>query len=63
MDTIIEESYDPHYGARPLRRYLQREIETNVGRMILASQIKENSIITIDGKDGKLVYGSSEQTE
>lgn len=58
MDTIIEESYDLHYGARPLRRYLQREIETNVGRMILASQIKENSVIVIDGKDKKLVYGN-----
>ena len=56
MDVIIEEAYDPHYGARPLRRYLQREIETNVGRMILASQVKDNSKIVIDEKDGKLIY-------
>jgi ATP-dependent Clp protease ATP-binding subunit ClpB len=58
MDIIIEESYDPHYGARPLRRYLQKEIETNVARMILASQVKENSVIVIDGKDGKIIYNS-----
>lgn len=58
MDVIIEEAYDPHYGARPLRRYLQREIETNVGRMILASQVKENSKIVIDEKEGRLIYKS-----
>jgi len=53
-DFIIEAGYDPLYGARPLKRYLQRNIETLVAKEILADHVKEGSVITIDLQDDKL---------
>ncbi len=54
-ELIARESYDPVYGARPLKRTLQREIETKLGRKILAGEIPDFSTVTIDvGKGGEL---------
>ena len=46
--------YDPAYGARPLKRLLQRELETRIGRMIIAGEIGEGSVVTIDTSGSKL---------
>ena len=56
MDEIINRAYDSHYGARPLRRYLQKEVETNLAKMILKGDIGEGSRVTIDFHDDNLVY-------
>ncbi|BDU51566.1 ATP-dependent chaperone ClpB [Haliovirga abyssi] len=56
LDLIAENGYDPIYGARPLKRYLQKGIETNLGKMILRGEIKENSVVKLDVEDGELVY-------
>jgi len=50
---IAEAGHDPVYGARPLKRYLQRAVETRIGRMIIAGEVPDGSAITIDatGKD------------
>ncbi len=52
-DLIARESYDPLYGARPLKRYLQREVETRLGRKIIAGEIPDRSTIRVNHeKDG-----------
>ncbi|MEM1353407.1 MAG: ATP-dependent chaperone ClpB [Planctomycetota bacterium] len=51
---IAEQGYDPVYGARPLKRFLQREVETRVGRLIIAGDASEGSTITVDAGDGEL---------
>ena len=50
---IIEEAYDPVYGARPLKRYLQKHVETLSARLILADEVAPGATIVIDkGEDG-----------
>lgn len=51
---VAEASYDPVFGARPLKRYLQHELETMIGRAILAGNILDGSTLTIDMKNDKL---------
>ena len=51
---ITEAGYDPVYGARPLKRYLQRSVETISARLILGGQAAEESLIRIDCTDGQL---------
>ena len=52
---IIERGYDPLYGARPLRRYLQSSVETLIARTILGGDIDAGSVIRVDETDGELV--------
>ena len=56
QDLIATNGYDPVYGARPLKRYIQRAIETPVARAIINGQAKGGTTITIDAKNGELVY-------
>ena len=51
---IIERGYDPIYGARPLKRYLQSGVETLIARSILAGDMPGGHTIVIDEKDGEL---------
>ncbi|HWF25091.1 MAG TPA: ATP-dependent chaperone ClpB [Solirubrobacteraceae bacterium] len=50
-DLIARLGYDPVYGARPLRRYIQREIETRIGRALIAGDIGEGATIIVDAAD------------
>ena len=52
---IIDRGYDPLYGARPLRRYLQSSAETLIAREILRGDISAGSTITLDAENGELV--------
>jgi len=52
---IIERGYDPLYGARPLRRYLQSSVETLIARTILRGDLSAGSTITVDVQDGELI--------
>ena len=52
---IIEEGFEPIYGARPLRRCIQSKVETLVGRLIIAEDPEERSEISVDYRDEKLV--------
>lgn len=45
---LVREGYDPSYGARPLKRAIQREIETPLARLILGGEIRDGQIIHID---------------
>ncbi len=51
---VIEGGYDPVYGARPLKRYLQKYVETLTAKMILSGNVKAGDIISLDERDGEL---------
>ena len=53
-EHIAREGYDPVYGARPLKRYLQREVETRLSRKLLAGDIPDGSALTLAYQDGQL---------
>jgi ATP-dependent Clp protease ATP-binding subunit ClpB len=55
MLFIAQAGYDPVYGARPLKRYLQRELETRVARAIIAGTVPEGGVLRVDVEDGSLV--------
>ncbi len=56
-EAIAKNAYDPVYGARPLKRYLQKELETKIGRKLIAGELKPDSKLLVDvDKDGKLVF-------
>ena len=51
---IADESYDPNFGARPLKRYMQRNLETLIAREILADKVRQGDTISVGVKDGRL---------
>ncbi|WP_294240182.1 ATP-dependent chaperone ClpB [Pseudobutyrivibrio sp.] len=51
---VIDQGYDPVYGARPLRRYIQKNVETMAAKIILAGDISEGTVITIDSDGSQL---------
>jgi ATP-dependent Clp protease ATP-binding subunit ClpB len=53
-DFIVEAGYDPIYGARPLKRYLQKSVETISAKIILADEVGEGDTIVIDLEEGQL---------
>jgi len=55
-EHIARSGYDPVYGARPLKRFLQRHLETTLSRKLLAGEITDHSRVTVDCKNGELVF-------
>ncbi len=53
-DYIIEDGYDPVYGARPLKRYLQKYVETLTAKLILSGNVRAEDTIVIDVENGEL---------
>ena len=51
---IVDHGYDPVYGARPLKRFLQKHVETLSAKLILADEVGAGDVILIDLVDGKL---------
>jgi ATP-dependent Clp protease ATP-binding subunit ClpB len=56
---IAKSGYDPVYGARPLRRYLQRELETRIGRALIAGDVLDGSTLRVDLENDELVINYS----
>ena len=54
---IVDGGYDPAYGARPLKRYLQKHVETLAAKLMLQGEVHAESTIVIDVSDGKLTAG------
>jgi ATP-dependent Clp protease ATP-binding subunit ClpB len=54
-ELIARLGYDPVYGARPLRRFIQREVETRIARALLAGDIHDGAVITLDAEGDELV--------
>ena len=51
---IVDNGYDPVYGARPLKRFLQKHVETLSAKLILSDQVRAGDVIVIDLENGKL---------
>lgn len=60
-ELISEEAYSPVYGARPLKRYLQKYVETLSAKLILNDKVHQEDIILIDAKDGNLTASVKER--
>ena len=61
-DYITEKGYDPVYGARPLKRFLQKYVETLAAKLILADKVREGDTILIDLTDGELTASAKPTT-
>ena len=55
-DLLLDEGYDPVYGARPLKRVIQRRLEDAISEEILANKISSGQKVLADAKDGKIVF-------
>ena len=60
---IVDNGYDPVYGARPLKRYLQKNVETLAARLILSDGVHTGDTIRIDVVDGKLIASAERGTK
>ncbi len=58
-DFLAERGYDPSYGARPLKRLIQREIETALGRKLISGEVRDGSHITVDAGSRGLDFKSA----
>ncbi|POX61588.1 AAA family ATPase [Streptomyces sp. Ru62] len=56
VDWLAERGYQPEYGARPLRRTIQREVDNQLSRLLLDGTISEGSRVTVDARDGRLDF-------
>ncbi|MCI5730727.1 MAG: AAA family ATPase, partial [Eubacterium sp.] len=55
MDFITDSAYDPAYGARPLKRYLQKNVETLLAKKILADEVSVGDVLTLDVSGNQLI--------
>ncbi|MFI5684337.1 ATP-dependent Clp protease ATP-binding subunit [Streptomyces sp. NPDC051636] len=60
---LAERGYEPEYGARPLRRTIQREVDNQLSRLLLDSRIGEGSRVTVDVEDGRLAFRTADLAE
>jgi len=57
-EFILAEAYNPLYGARPLKRYLEKHIATILSRMIISEQLVDNSVVDIDAINNNLSFST-----
>ena len=58
-DYVIDNGFDPNYGARPLKRFIQRKIETLIARKLIADDVAPGSTLTVDYDGEKLICSES----
>ncbi|GAB9476868.1 hypothetical protein Gpo141_00013926 [Globisporangium polare] len=56
LDVILEESYDPQYGARPVKRYIEKHVVTDLSKLVIAGRLQPKSHVEVTEKGGKLVF-------
>lgn len=56
LNFIADSSYEPIYGARPIKRFIQKDVETNLSKMILSNEITDNDTVLIDSNGNTLTY-------
>lgn len=54
-DYLIDNGYDEVYGARPLKRFVQKKLETLIARKLLTDEIKPNTVVKVECKNDELV--------
>ncbi|CDM66414.1 ATP-dependent chaperone ClpB [Pyrinomonas methylaliphatogenes] len=57
---LAREGYDPVYGARPLKRAIQRELETPIGRLLIKGEVRDGQTVVVDWKDGRFTFTAKE---
>lgn len=57
---ILDSSFSPQYGARPIKRFIQHEVETILAKMIVGEELKPNKLYLVDYKDNKIVVSLAE---
>ena len=57
IDYIIDKSYDLVFGARPIKRYLQKEVETNLAKLILKGDVLEGDTVNVRIENDTLTFG------
>ncbi|MFI2433138.1 ATP-dependent Clp protease ATP-binding subunit [Streptomyces sp. NPDC018693] len=60
VDWLAERGYQPEFGARPLRRTIQREVDNQLSRLLVDGRVKEGDRVTVDVEDGKLAFRTGE---
>jgi len=61
IDWITEHGYQPEFGARPMRRTIQREVDNQLSKMLLDGQVRPGQQVTVDVRDGHLAFETSGQ--
>jgi ATP-dependent Clp protease ATP-binding subunit ClpB len=56
VDFIADVGFDPQFGARPIKRVIQKNLLNELSKMILADKVDKNSVIVVDEKNGQLVF-------
>jgi ATP-dependent Clp protease ATP-binding subunit ClpB len=59
IDLLAAEGYDPTYGARPLKRVIQRRLQDPIAMAILEGRFHEGDTIEVDARDGQLIIGGA----
>ena len=53
---LAEEGFDPEFGARPLRRTIQRRVDNELSRMVLGGTLKPGDKVVVDAKEGSIAF-------
>jgi ATP-dependent Clp protease ATP-binding subunit ClpC len=56
VEFIAEEGFDPEFGARPLRRAIQRRVDNELANMVLSGSLNPDDRLVVDAQDGKLTF-------
>jgi ATP-dependent Clp protease ATP-binding subunit ClpB len=63
LDVILDESYDPQYGARPIKRYIEKHVVTDLSKLIISGHLQPKSNVEVHEKNGKLVFDVTQPME
>ncbi len=55
-ELILDRAYSSQYGARPVKRFIQKEIETKIGRLLIKGELKDKDVLTIGTENGELSF-------
>jgi len=60
IDWLVENGYEPEYGARPLRRLIQREVDDRIAELFVSGQLADRGAVTVDAADGGVTVWSAQ---
>ena len=63
VDWLAERGYEPDYGARPLRRTIQREVDNELSRLLLDGRVKEGGGVAVTVEDGRLAFHTQDSPQ
>eukprot|EP00898_Chlorokybus_atmophyticus_P006352 jgi/Chlat1/6718/Chrsp50S06425 len=63
IDVALREAYDPVYGARPLRRYLEKYLVTHISRLIISGELSDSQHVVVDAKGSELTFSVTSQNK